>query len=291
MKPLRSLSLQSGLRGFLPATLPTVHVHLIQLDIQWENPAANRERVSRLIEGADVAAGDLILLPEMFDTGFSFNTARTADASGESRRFLAELARHTGAFIIGGVTVNEDAGPPGPAPAAGSAGARNRAIVAAPTGEVIAHYDKRRLFPLGSPSEAGSLSPGTEPAVFEWGAGAAAMRVCPLICYDLRFPELFQDGLKHGAEAFAVIANWPVDRAAHWRALLIARAIENQAFIFGVNRVGRDPKLTYGGGSVVVDPLGKIIAEADSREVVLSAEVSRSTLDDWRGRFPAWKSR
>lgn len=253
-----------------------MRVHLIQLDIQWEQPEANRARARELVQRAAPDRGDLVLLPEMFDTGFSFNIDRTADRHGSSQRFILDLARETGCTIIAGITVIEPEGR-----------ARNRALIAGPAGDPLAHYDKQRLFPLGSPSEADRLSPGDSTAVFPWGG----LLVCPLICYDLRFPELFAAGLRAGAQAFALIANWPVDRAAHWRALAIARAIECQAFVFAVNRVGRDPALRYAGGSLVLDPLGTVLAEGDDDEGSVSGPIDPEALEAWRARFPAWKSR
>ncbi|MBL8746870.1 MAG: carbon-nitrogen family hydrolase [Phycisphaerae bacterium] len=253
-----------------------MHAHLLQLDIQWEDPAANRDRVARLIGQSPITPGDLILLPEMFDTGFSVNTAVTADRTGASQHFITRLAAQTRSTVVAGITVIDPQGRP-----------RNRAVVAGPDGAIVANYDKSRLFPLGSPSEADLLTPGDSPVLFDWNG----LAVSPLICYDLRFPELFAQALKIGAQAFAVIANWPVDRAAHWRALLIARAIETQSFVFGVNRVGRDPNLTYSGGSIGVDPLGIVLAEAGPVEQVLSISVDPGKLTAWRARFPAWKAR
>jgi predicted amidohydrolase len=253
-----------------------MHVHLLQLDIRWEDAAANRRRVLEMVRGHAIGAGDLLLLPEMFDTGFSFNVGVTADRDGASRRFVCDLAREREVTVGAGITVVD-----------GDGRARNRAIVVSPAGEVVATYDKQRLFPLGSPSEAECLTAGDAVTLFEWNG----LRVSPLICYDLRFPELFGEGLRAGAQAFALIANWPVDRGAHWRALAIARAIENQAFVFAVNRVGADPKLRYGGGSLVVDPMGVVLAEGDGAEGVVSAAVDPRVLEAWRGRFPSWKAR
>lgn len=257
-----------------------MRVHLVQLDSVWEDPVANRDKAARLIAAAMPTPGDLILLPEMFDTGFSFEIDRTADREGLSQRFIAGLASKHRALVIGGVTVEEADG-----------SARNRAIIAGPNGAIVGQYDKSRMFPLGSPSEADRLTPGNRIVVIRWQAADAAMNVSPFICYDLRFPELFGEALRAGAEAFAVIANWPALRAAHWRALVIARAIENQAFVFAVNRAGEDPSLKYAGGSLIVDPLGRVLAEAISEEMVLTVEVNRGELDTWRGRFPAWKGR
>ena len=119
----------------------------------------------------------------------------------------------------------------------------------------------------------------------------ARMTVCPAICYDLRFPELFRVGLDHGAAMFTVIANWPEARRDHWRALLVARAIENQAIVAGVNRTGRDPHLGYAGDSLVVGPRGEILLDGGSAEGVWSCVLDGGLVDGWRREFPAWRDR
>jgi predicted amidohydrolase len=265
-----------------------MRVHLVQIDSVWEDRVASRERALRLIEGAGggdgsgagVAAGDLVILPEMFETGFSFNLERTADADGTSRGFVRDLAQRFGVTVVAGVTVPDGAGK-----------GWNRAVVFGPGGELLAEYDKTFLFPLGERSEASLLMAGRGVTTFEWKASSGSLRVGPLICYDLRFPELFGRVLAAGAEAIALIANWPAGRAHHWRALSIARAIECQAYVFAVNRSGRDPMLEYLGGSMIISPKGEVIAEADGREQVLSAEIDRRELDHWRRVFPAWRDR
>jgi predicted amidohydrolase len=111
--------------------------------------------------------------------------------------------------------------------------------------------------------------------------------VCPLICYDLRFPELWRVAALAGAEVFTIGASWPEVRQAHWRALLIARAIENQAYVVGVNRVGRDPSHGYAGGSLIVAPDGEILAEGGRAPTVLVADLDLASLRAWRAEFPA----
>lgn len=265
-----------------------MRVHLVQLDSVWEDRAASRERTLRLIDslsaGAGIAPGDMVLLPEMFETGFSFNIERTADVEGTSRGFVRDLAKRLRATVVAGLTVLDETGK-----------GRNRAVVFGPGGELLAEYDKNFLFPLGERSEASLLQAGNGVTTFEWRAGAGeaigGLRVGPLICYDLRFPELFGRVLAAGAEAIALIANWPAGRAHHWRSLAIARAIECQAFVFAVNRSGRDPMLEYLGGSMVISPKGEVMAEADAREQVLTVEIDRRELDHWRRVFPAWRDR
>ena len=112
-------------------------------------------------------------------------------------------------------------------------------------------------------------------------------RSCPLLCYDLRFPELFRASVKQGANLFVVLASWPDSRMSHWHALLKARAIENQAYVIGVNRTGSDPNHKYIGGSKVIDPMGKIRAEALLEEELISFTLEHSLIEDWRISFPA----
>jgi predicted amidohydrolase len=113
------------------------------------------------------------------------------------------------------------------------------------------------------------------------------MVVSPFICYDLRFPEAFRGAVRRGARAFVVIANWPAERHEHWDLLLRARAIENQAFVVGVNRCGSDPRHAYAGGSMIVDPQGGILARAGGEECVISADLDAASLMEYRERFPA----
>jgi omega-amidase len=252
--------------------------HLVQLDICWEDKSANYLRVKSLLAEVDVQPGDLIVLPEMFDTGFSFNIDRTADNAGVTRRFLASLAQSRNAYLYAGFTM------------VGADGkGRNRAHVYGPDGSVLCQYDKVHPFSFGREPE--QFAPGAEVATCDWRAGEEAIVVCPTICYDLRFPELFGAGLSLGAELFIVGANWPVERAGHWKALLIARAIENQAFVLGVNRVGSDPHLSYSGGSIAIDPAGEILGEAADEQTVLTVEIDVQSLRDWRRTFPAWQER
>ncbi len=253
-------------------------VHLVQMDIAWENPPANHARAKSLIAAARVSAGDLVLLPEMFDTGFSFNTSATADTHGHTLSFMQSLAADFGVAVQGGRTR--------PTAAGAASVFHNVVSVFAPSAATPqCEYAKQHLF--GREGE--HIAPGRACVTYPW----AGLTIAPAICYDLRFPEVFRDGLKAGADAFAVCACWPNVRKEHWRALLIARAIENQAFVFACNRVGRDPEsaggLAYDGGAMVIGPKGEILAEASATEGVLSAEVEVARVREWRGVFPAWR--
>jgi predicted amidohydrolase len=153
--------------------------------------------------------------------------------------------------------------------------------VFSPEGELIAFYAKMRPFTLGG--EADHYAAGTHPVVFKWGDCS----VSPFICYDLRFPEIFREAAAaHQPELFAVIANYPDKRIHHWVRLLQARAIENQAYVVGVNRVGTDPFYNYTGRSVIVDPHGEILADAGQRECLIQVKVDLATLRQYRAGLP-----
>lgn len=270
-----------GVKGAAPCRPPIsrdilscVHAHLVQADTAWEDKAENYRRVRLLMKSAPVQSGDLILLAEMFDTGFSFNVQRTADADGATLVFVCTLARETGAWVQGARTV---IGPDGRG--------RNRATIAAPTGKVVAEYDKVHPFSFGKESE--HFSGGDHVLVYPWHTETQIAQVCPAICYDLRFPELFRLGVAQGAEIFAIGANWPSSRAMHREALARARAIENQAIVMCVNRAGRDPHLEYGGGSLVFGPKGELLGALEDGPGVLTVPVDLDAVRAWREAFPA----
>jgi len=248
-----------------------MHLHLIQLDIAWEDKQANHDRVRRLVEASPPPAGSLVLLPEMFDAGFSMHVAATAQsAARESEAFLRALARDCHAAVLGGVAAPLHEGR-----------SRNEAAAFAPDGSELLRYVKRQ--PFTPMHEHLHYPPGDRCPLATWHGAT----FCTLICYDLRFPELFRQPAREGATLMAVIANWPEQRAAHWRTLLQARAVENQAYVVGVNRCGSDPYARYRGGSIVFDPQGVCLAEADDRPQVLGVEIDPAAASDWRGRFPA----
>jgi predicted amidohydrolase len=247
-----------------------LHVTALQLDIAWEDPAANRSKVERLLAGREACPGTLIALPEMFATGFSLRSELAEEVGGRIERFLADVAKRHAAHVVGGVLVRGADGR-----------VRNQAVACGPAGQTIARYAKMHAFSFAGEHEV--VTPGDEVCVFDCGG----VRVAPFVCYDLRFPEVFRDAVRRGAEAFVVIANWPGVRHDHWTALLRARAIENQACVVGVNRCGADPKHAYAGGSVVFGPRGETLAEAGDAEALVEAEFDADDLRDYRTSFPA----
>jgi len=246
---------------------------LVQLDSVWENKPANFERVRALLAKEQIPSDSLMVLPEMFATGFSLNLAATIDHDPSSTEaFLQELAVRHRSTVVGGV-VRE--GAPGKG--------RNEAVVFGPTGDLLARY--RKLYPFTLGGETAKHEKGDTVVVFEWGGLVAA----PLICYDLRFPEVFRRATRRGAELLIVIALWPSRRVEHWITLLKARAIENQAWVIGVNRCGSEPELIYPGRSMVVNPHGEIVADAGDVEGIVSAGVDPEALHQWRNDFPVLK--
>ncbi|MCB1063339.1 MAG: carbon-nitrogen family hydrolase [Verrucomicrobiae bacterium] len=247
-----------------------------QYDIAWEDRAANFDRVRELLgkNGGGDFSGGLIVLPEMFATGFSMNLEATTEPEGAPAiNFMRELASQHEAAVMGGfVTQSENKDKFG----------RNELRVVAPSGDELARYQKIRTFRYTQ--EFDFYERGREIVTFHWGG----LKICPLICYDLRFPELFRRGVAHGgAEVFIVIASWPKVRAEHWVVLLRARAIENQAWVVGVNRSGSDPNWDYPGRSVVINPMGEIVADAGAEEGMLIAELDPMVVREWRDEFPA----
>jgi omega-amidase len=248
-----------------------MRVACCQLDIAWEDKPANYRKVRQLVTEAKLPAGSLLGLPELFATGFSMNLAATReDTPSSTESFLATLASEQGLFIVGGLA------------GAGSDGrVRNQAVVFSPQGQLLARYSKIHPFTLGG--EARHYAAGTDLVAFDW----QGCKVAPFICYDLRFPELFRAAVQRGAQLFLVIANWPSRRLDHWLTLLQARAIENQAWVAGVNRCGADPQHSYPGRSVVVDPHGLVRMDLGRLEGLDSAGVDLAALGAWRNEFPA----
>jgi omega-amidase len=241
-----------------------------QVDVVWEDPPANFARVERLLSTAGSLAGGMVVLPEMFSTGFSFNVETVAEPhGGATERFLQQLARTRRAFVIGGKSTRSPDGR-----------ARNEALAFSPEGDLICRYAKMQtVTPLG---ETAHYTPGTAIAGFT----ADSIRVSPFICYDLRFPEHFRAAARNGPELYVVIASWPVARIHHWVRLLQARAIENQAWVVGVNRTGIDPKYTHTGRSVIIDHHGEIVADAGEHEGIIVEDLDLTALREYREKLP-----
>jgi predicted amidohydrolase len=246
-------------------------VYCCQTDIVWEDKSRNFASARQLIDSAKPEPRSLVLLPEMFATGFSMNVPGIAEGvKSETAEFLSATAREFSIYLMGGIVTT----------AADHRG-RNQAAIFNPLGKEIARYSKMQPFSLGG--EAKAYGAGDDVVIFDW----EGVKVAPFVCYDLRFPEGFRRAVRKGAEMFAVIANWPVVRIGHWVTLLQARAIENLAFVAGTNRCGTDPKLQYNGRSVIVNEHGSVLADAGDGAKVIFADVNPEAIRQWRTDFPA----
>jgi len=247
-----------------------LRVHLLQYDIAWGDPPANRATVTALAGRAGTAPGDLIVLPETAFTGFDLDPSRTLPDAAAAEGFLADLARRHRCTVVGGFVAPDALGRPA-----------NQSLAFSPAGDLLARYVKIQPFTLGGERKVHAA--GDRIVRFDW----QGLSVAPFVCYDLRFPELFREATRQGAEMFVVIANWPARRTHHWVTLLLARAIENQALVVGVNRCGSDPAAGYPGRSVVVSPHGFVVADAGEGERVVTAAVDPDEIREWRRDFPA----
>lgn len=244
---------------------------LVQPDVAWENPSDNFATVARLLDRTTIQPRALIVLPEMFSVGFTMNVAAVAeDEDGPTERFLRELAVRRDVFVLGGVVRRGTSGK-----------GRNEAVVVGPDGELLARYTK--LHPFSYAGETEHFEPGSEIVVFDWDG----LPTAPFVCYDVRFPEVYRHAVARGAKLLVTIANFPSARLRHWTSLLVARAVENQAFSVGVNRCGSDPNVEYPGRSMVVDPQGRVLVETGGSEDVIAVEIDPDSLVRYRDTFPA----
>jgi omega-amidase len=213
---------------------------------------------------------DLIVLPETFPTGFSMAVEQLAEpVGGASTEWLLQLAHSLDAAVTGSVITRD------------GTHYYNRLLWAQPDG-MLRHYDKRHLFRMGREQE--HFAPGRA----AWSTMWRGFRICPLVCYDLRFPVYSRRRAQLEYDLLLYIANWPAARAQAWQQLLRARAVENQAFVIGLNRVGADGHgVAHRGDSAVIDFLGTALAEAGSEVALLQSELDLDALCEYRERFPA----
>jgi predicted amidohydrolase len=245
-----------------------MRVAAIQHDIVWEDAAQTRRRVNPLIAQAADEGAQLIVLPEMYATGFSMHPERIAeDEGGRSEQFLLERAAAHDATLIASIAQR---GPDGKY--------RNNAVVARPDGTA---HRYAKIHPFSFAGEHERYAAGTDFLTVPIGD----LRVSVFVCYDLRFADEFWALAGH-TDLYVVPANWPQPRHEHWRALLRARAIENQAYVLGVNRVGTAQGLAHVGGSALVDPLGHAEFEGGDEPAVLVADADAAVVEQIRTKFP-----
>jgi len=249
----------------------------LQLDLAWEDRDANFAKIIPKIQAAAACGARLVVLPEMFGCGFSMDVARIAEPwDGPSVSFLREQAVAHRLWIGGSVPERERGGATEVKPA-------NTFIVAGPAGE-LHRYRKRHPFTFAQ--EHLHYEAGRELVTIE----IDGLRATLFVCYDLRFANDFWDTAEK-TDAYIVVANWPRKRRHHWSALLLARAIENQAYVVGINRVGSGGGLDYAGDSAIIDPWGEVLVEATSAETMLLAELDPRVVADARRTFPVLRDR
>ncbi|NIJ55640.1 amidohydrolase [Dyadobacter arcticus] len=243
-------------------------VTLIQTDLSWEDVTANlsslEEKIASLNEPADI-----IVLPEMFNSGFTMNTDLAEPMNLTTTRWMKQMAATTGALLIGSFAVKE------------SGNFYNRLLCVRPDGSLV-HTDKRHLFSIGN--EHHTYTAGKERLMLTW----KGWKICPLICYDLRFPVWSRNSISNPYDLLIYVANWPARRTHAWNTLLKARAIENQSYVVGVNRIGKDGNnLDYQGDSAVLDFLGEPLVMLFDGETEKTVRLSKQELEDYRKAFPA----
>ena len=246
-----------------------LRVTLVQADLAWCDTGANLAHLASLMDSIQ-GTSDLIVLPEMFASGFTMHPEQCAgEMDGRAVTWLKERAKSMNADIAGSLAVR------------GNGRYLNRLVWAKPDGRIIA-YDKRHLFRMAGEDRV--YAPGSEAITVE----CAGWKIRPFICYDLRFP-VWMRNAGNGYDAMVVVANWPESRSAHWKALLRARAIENQCYVIGVNRVGVDGNgVAYSGDSAAIDYCGNVLCEHSGAECASTVALSLGGLEAYRESFPAW---
>lgn len=256
-----------------------LQVSFIQTFLQWEKIEDNLHHFSSMLEGLEET--DLVLLPEMFNTGFTMNSSTVAEKmDGVTMSWMKQKAIDRNVVICGSLII-EDGGQ-----------YYNRLIWMRPDGS-CAHYDKKHLFRMAE--EHKSFSPGKNRLIVE----LKGWKIFPQICYDLRFPvysrnnfRIENDTLEAEYDLSFYIANWPASRVSAWSTLLKARAIENQAYVLGVNRIGEDGNgIIYNGQSVAIDAKGDVIKSAKDKDAVFRVNFSKLELESYRSKFPVGMDR
>lgn len=251
-------------------------IALAQINVQFAEPDANFAKVGSIVKKAAKREANVVVFPEMWNTGYALSQlAKLADQDGQrTQQQLSKLASNYRINIVGGsvaVKVGQHF--------------YNTTYVVNDKGQVVAHYSKVHLF--GLMHEDQFMTAGKQENYFQ----LADIPSASFICYDLRFPEWFRTVARHGVDLIYLPAEWPSSRIAQWQIMVQSRAIENQAFVVAVNRVGHDPDNQFNGHSLVVDPLGRIIAEAGSDENITYATIDLNKVQAVRGPIPVFKDR
>ena len=243
-------------------------IGLVQYSPVWEDKEANKEKFFDLLDAIKTEI-DLLIFPEMTLTGFTMQSEKFAEAiEGESFNYFSSLAKKLNCSVIAGIIVNQ------------SGKYFNTLIHIEKNGKLKNHYHK--IHPFSYSNEDKHYSGGDKPIVTKvngWKTGLS-------ICYDLRFPELYRQYARDRIHLLINIANWPDTRIDHWLTLLKARAIENQCYVVGVNRVGDAQGLNYNGFSSIYDPMGKTVVSIENEEQIITAEIDENIVDEIRKKFP-----
>ena len=253
---------------------PDLRVALVQTDLHWQDKTANLALLEEKIWSLKNTC-DLIVLPEMFATGFSMDSATLAEPMNlQVHKWMKQLAAQTGSVITGTVIISE------------GGNYYNRLLWVEPVG-TTQHYDKRHLFRMAN--EDASFASGTELPIFS----LKGWKICPQICYDLRFPVWARNHWNSGNAAYDLlfyVASWPTARISAWDTLLAARAIENLSYCLGVNRVGIDGnQIAYTGHSAAYDFKGETLVNLEEQEQIQVITLNYTALEEYRSKFPAWK--
>jgi len=248
----------------------------IQLDIAFGDPKKNKGNVQLEIENLLEKKPDIIVLPELWTTGYDLTRLEEiADSNGtDTKKFISELSQRYSVSIVAGSVAKKT-----------ESGVTNTMYVCNRQGQIVSEYSKLHLFRLMD--EHLYLQPGEAEGMF-----VLEDTVCAgFICYDIRFPEWLRLHACKGAEIMFVVAEWPLPRLHHWRTLLQARAIENQCYVIACNRAGKDPNNTFAGHSMIIDPWGEIICEADKGPGTIIAQIDLDQVKEVRNRIPVFSDR
>ena len=244
-----------------------IKIGLVQYSPVWEDKTASEDKIKNLLGNNDEF--DLLVFPEMTLTGFTMHSEKFAESfEDETFTFFSKLSRSSKSAIMYGFIEK------------GKKKSFNTLVHLNNQGKVINTY--RKIHPFSYAKEDKSFGKGKNPIVTK----VKGLKIGLSICYDLRFPELYRLYAKEKVDCIIDIANWPGTRIEHWQSLLKARAIENQCYVVGVNRVGNDPKLHYSGFSSVFDPMGKEIVAVENEEKIIEVEINKSYVDEVRKKLP-----
>ena len=252
--------------------MSTLTITTIQSDLIWEEKSANLRQLEQKISTIPEKT-EIVILPEMFSTGFSMNTAQLAEKmDGETISWMKRVSNENGIVLTGSLIIEAEGK------------YFNRLIWMLPNGQ-YGHYDKRHLFAYGEEDQ--HYSAGNKRLI----ASVKGWKINLLICYDLRFPIWARQQPKAAEyDVLIYVANWPERRSHAWKTLLCARAIENQSYVIGVNRTGTDGNnIYYSGNSLVIDPLGQVLYHMADEEDVFTITLQKEKLDEVRTKFPFWK--